>query len=428
MRNRLHELSGIRPVLVIFIILALNTTAWADEEVHGRLSEYQGLTVLELWGTPEQAGYAHGYLLAGRIVHFMENYLLSEKVFPQIAMYKTILLPAVRRQFVWGETRQREMLALCRGIRDKVGPDGFYSAKLGRQFKVDDLMVANALADWHAMMCSTFSAWGSLTKDGQTLTARNLDFGFTGEMEKAQIVIVYRGDGQHHPWMGVTWLGTIGVYTAMNDEGVTIMMHDSNGLPASYNDGFTPRSLVLCEALESASATTFVEDIKRVFQLRRVMVGNNIHASAPHQAGKPPAAVFEYDANEHEQGVTVRLPQHNHSQLTDALCCTNHMSLRKKPIKTRTGRRARLTKRLTDMAAKGEQLDAADAMKLIHEVRWEMPTLHSVVFEPARRIMHVHIPIFGDRIVEFRLDDWLKRPIEPTGDSKATLLPRKEQP
>ena len=402
MRNKLRELRGIRPVLVVFITFTLSVPVWADEALYGRLSEYQGLTVLELWGTPEQAGYTHGHLLAERIVHLMENYLLSEKVIPQIAMYESILLPAVRRQLVWGETREREMLALCRGIRDKVGPDGFYSAKLGRQFKVDDLMVANALADWYAMMCSTFSVWGTLTKDGQTLTARNLDFGFTGEMEKAQIIIVYRGDGRQRPWIGVTWLGTIGVYTAMNDEGVTILMHDSNGLPASYNDGFTPRSLALREALESASAVNFVEDIKRVFQLRRVMVGNNIHASAPRQAGKPPAAVFEYDANEHEQGVTVRLPRHNHSQLTDALCCTNHMSLRREPCQTQSGRRAHLTKRLMDMAAKGEKFDAAGAMKLIHEVRWDVPTLHSVVFEPARRSMHVHIPIFGDRIVEFR--------------------------
>ena len=30
--------------------------------LHGRLGQYEGLPVLVLWGTPAEAGYAHGYL------------------------------------------------------------------------------------------------------------------------------------------------------------------------------------------------------------------------------------------------------------------------------------------------------------------------------------------------------------------------------
>ena len=91
-------------------------------QIHGRLGEYQGLPVLELWGTPEQIGYAHGYLLAEPIVHLMEDYVLSERVLPQLALYETVLVPAVRRQFVWDQRYERELRALCEGIRDRRGP------------------------------------------------------------------------------------------------------------------------------------------------------------------------------------------------------------------------------------------------------------------------------------------------------------------
>ena len=208
----------------------------------------------------------------------------------------------------------------------------------------------------------------------------------------------------------MTWPGTIGVYTAMNSEGATMLMHDARGLPAARGDGFTPRSLILREALEAATGDGFVEDVQRVFRRRAIMVGNNIHVSGPRRSGQPPAVVFEYDANRQDEGVSLRTPEHNTEVPADALCCTNHMRRRQKPVQTKSGRYNHLAQRLSRMAANGEQLDADSAMKLIHEVRWNVPTMHSVVLEPARRVMHVNISAISDNIVEFRLDDWLKAP------------------
>ena len=218
--------------------------------------------------------------------------------------------------------------------------------------------------------------------------------------------MVYHGDGKIRPWAGVTWVGTIGVYTGMNADGITMLMHDSDGLPASRSVGFTPRSLVLREALEAASRDTFASDVQDVFRKRRVMVGNNIHVSGPRRDGAPPAVVFEYDANERADGVTPRLPEHNPDALTDALWCTNHMCLRVAATQGRGRRYQHLRQRLKDMTASGEKLDVAGAMRLLYEVRQKVPTLHSVVCEPARHIIHVHIPVFSKEVVTFRLDDW----------------------
>jgi hypothetical protein len=374
----------------------------------GRLTRHQGVPVLELWGTREQAGYAQGYLLAERIVRLLDEYVLSERVIRDPALYEALLLPGVRRQFVWSQADERELKAIGAGVRDKLGEENARSVKLGRPLCVEDLMVCNALADWHGVLCSTFSAWGALTADGGTITARNLDFPSTPSMERAQYVLIYRGDGESRAWAGVSWPGLIGVYTAMNRDGVTVAMHDAAGLAPSYLDGYTPRSLALRAALEAAEAKTFVEDVRRVFRSHRVMVGNNVHVSGPVLPGRLPAAVFEYDANQQDNGVTVRLPEPHAPELAEAIWCTNHLRLRREPIEC--DRYDRLSRGLAELRAAGGKLGPTSAMKLIGTVRGRT-TLHSVCFVPDRRTMYVHIPAVTDKVVEFKLDDWLRRPL-----------------
>ena len=398
--------------------LALAAASGADDPqsskpLCGRLTQHQGVPVLELWGTPEQAGYAHGYLLAERIVRLLDEYVLSESVIRDPAVYEVLLLPGVRRQFVWSEAHERELKAIGAGVRDKLGEENARSVKLGRPLRVEDLMISNALADWRGMLCSTFSAWGGLTADGRTITARNLDFRSTPSMERAQYLLIYRGDGKTRPWAGVSWPGLIGVYTAMNGDGVTITMHDAAGLAPSYPDGFTPRSLALRAALEAVGPKSFVEDVRRVFRGHRVMVGNNVHVSAPVVPGRSPAAVFEYDANQQDDGVTVRLPEADPPELADAIWCTNHLRLRREPIEC--DRYDRLSRGLAELRAAGQKLDPTSATKLIDTVR-QRSTLHSVCFVPHRRTMYVHIPAVADKVVEFKLDDWLRRPL---GDGAA---------
>ncbi|MGK0154924.1 MAG: hypothetical protein ACI9SE_001884, partial [Neolewinella sp.] len=41
--------------------------------VHGRLETHEGLRVLRLWGTSEQRGYAHGFLVASDIFAIMNQ-------------------------------------------------------------------------------------------------------------------------------------------------------------------------------------------------------------------------------------------------------------------------------------------------------------------------------------------------------------------
>ena len=393
-------------VALAAVVALVSLPGQPSEPVCGRLSEQDGLRVLELWGAPEEAAYAHGYLLAEDIISMFDEFMFSEAVVPNPAVYETMLVPSVRRQFAWSEQVEAELRAMGRGMRDRLGAGNVRSQRLGRELGVEDLMIGNALADWFGMLCSTVSVWGDLSADGQTLTARNLDFPSTASMAKGQIVVIRRNEPGNHSWMGVSWPAMIGVYTAINDEGVTMLMHDANGLPPSESVGFTPRSLILREALESASAESYVEDVTRVFRTRRVLIGNNIHVSAPRRDDCPPAVVFEYDANERDAGVTVRSVANGGSPLANALWCTNHLRARREPVDC--SRYITLGDALEKAAAAGKKLDAAALLQLVLLAR-QRTTLHSVCLEPSRRTMYVLIPAICERVVEFDLTQWLKR-------------------
>lgn len=374
----------------------------------GRLSTHEGLPVLELWGTREQAAYAEGYLLAESFVSVFDDYIFSEQILPQPLVYENALIPAVRRQFVWPEDTLREVEALMAGARERLGGPP-RSKVLERDLTADDVLAANALADWFGLFCTAMTVWGPLSADGQPLTARNLDFPYTPAMAQAQIVKIRRAADRRRARIEVGWPGAIGVYTAMNADGVCIFMNDANGLAPSHAVGFTPRALTLREALETARPESYLQDIERVLRSRRVLVGNNILVSGPLRDGDaPPAAVFEYDANDRTEGVTTRLPAAGRAGAASALWCTNHLRARREPVSC--NRYDILETELAALSEAGRGLSPAAAIELIRKTRQRM-TLHTVCTQPHERRMFVHIPAIADRVVEFRLDEWLGRPV-----------------
>lgn len=374
--------------------------------VCGRLLERDGLPVLELWGEPEQAAYAEGWLLADRLVPLFDDYVLDEEFVPDRQVYDALLIPSVRLQFVWDEASIRRLEALMAGVRDRLGAPP-RSRLLDRELKLEDLMAVNALADWFGMFCSTLTVWGMRTADGLPLTARNLDFPHNESMARAQIVKIHHASRGRSGYIEVSWPGLVGVYTAMNADGVGVFMHDAPGLAPSHANGFTPRSIILDEALAAAGADTYIEDVARVLRSRRVLVGNNIHVSGPLHVGAQPAAVFEYDSNERGLGVTVRLADATDAGRGEALWCTNHQRARQPAADCR--RYTVISGELEKLAASAMRLDPAAAIELIRYARQEA-TLHTVATQPHEHKMFVFIPAISERFVAFDLDDWRDLP------------------
>lgn len=372
------------------------------KNLSGRLTWQDGIPILELWGNAESAGYAQGWLLADEILALFDGYILDRSILPEPGMFDGMLRPGAMKMMDWPFAARAELTAMYRGMVDRLGADQVQSRTLARPIVVEDLMTVNAFADFHGVACSSFSAWGRMTPDGRTVTGRNLDFPKTDAMERRQLVVVRRGEGARHGWVGVSWPGLIGVYTAMSDVGVTMLMHDAPGLPRTASDGFTPRSLILREALESAGPESYLADIRDVFAKRRVMVGNNIHVSGSRSTAGSPAGVFEYDGNGRENGVQLRQVDQGSAAPADFLATTNHMRCRREP------QACERYSTLANAFTAGKAIDVSAAFLMLDAVS-RRDTLHSVVCLPDKCEMLVRIPALTDAPVPFKVRDWLKR-------------------
>lgn len=171
----------------------------------------------------------------------------------------------------------------------------------------DDLRVLNCLSDLLGSGCSSFSAWGERTPDGQVVTGRNADYGLFPVLAQIALVAVEPSEKGLKPTLELTILGNLGASTALNGDGAFLALHDEPGLPGG-KAAWVPRTLALREAIETCSTPEAIADVLRKSPVK---VGNSVHVSGP------APAVLEWDGNAKDSGVTLRRGENAF------LACTN---------------------------------------------------------------------------------------------------------
>ncbi len=391
MRNRSFRASVLARALVLWSSAAAAAYAGTSPagQVHGTLTEVDGVRILRIWGTSTERGYAHGYLLATDIAALLDGYLSRGALGGGVLAYRTVTLPMTRSMQI-SPAYEAELRGMFAGIESRNGGPANVPS-LGRTLEYDDLVAINCIPDMALFGCSSFAVWKSMTRDGGTLAGRNLDWRRLDALDGSQIVVVHvpQPEHEHLGWVSITWPGYIGCLTGMNAEGVTVSMHDVRMGPPAVTTGFTPRGLSLRDAIESAHAASAVKDIARVLRARVSVVGNNVHVTKPCTGESAGSVVFEYDGTlPRTGGVTVRAPNEGSYQL-----CTNHYVKRAEPIAC--DRYQTIHARLVALAAHQETLDVDGAWEILRSVvrpsgiATHLLTYQSVVFEPNRHRMHV---------------------------------------
>lgn len=147
-------------------------------------------------------------------------------------------------------------------------------------------------------------------------------------------------------FVSIVWPGTIGCFTAMNEEGVTLNINDSNGYPATQTSGFHPSILIYREAIESAHAGTALKDVENVLKSRITTTPQNLMVTMPYCDGNKGSVVFEYDGNiSIDNRATAREPE----EFENYRIFTNHCRKRKSPISCQ--RYSLLSEQLESIAA-----------------------------------------------------------------------------
>jgi hypothetical protein len=378
-------------------------------QLTGRIQTIDKVPILTLWGSPQERGFAHGYLLAEDIVTLLDGYLRHSVKDPATFEKQAKML---LKMMAILPRYQKELAGMLDGIHARLGDDvqlGIMKRPLNR----DDLMALICIPELARVGCSSFAAWGDMTKTGETLSGRNLDWFAIPVLDGKEIIIVNLPDKEENTlgWVSITWPGFIGCLTGMNSDGVTVSMHDVHTDGPSAPMVFTPRGMALREAIESAHGGKAVEDVRRVLRRRFAMVGNNVPISFPWKKGDATAAaVFEYDGHVTDgMGITVRLDDggggiQSSSSLDratvktskapdqgDFLLCTNHYRTRG-PAET-CDRYAMLRNGCEKCAGDHSRLDIDDGWKLLRKVECDangkLRTYQSVIFEPNKRLMHV---------------------------------------
>ena len=388
--NRQMRLVGVT-ICVLFLLPFLQRPVYATEpstaKVNGTLSEIDGVRVLRVWGTPEERGFAHGYLLADTTVELAEGFLANGPLGGTVERYTKQMLPKLGRMKI-DPRHEAEMQGILAGLETKLGGPARIDF-LGRPLKYEDIVAINCTGDFVRSGCSSFAAWGEMTEDGHIIAGRNMDWPELSSMVKTPIVFVNAPspDVGAKGWVGITWPAFVGCLTGMNSGGVTAATHDAGGRPPSVTSGFTPYCWIFRKVVETAAPDTAFEDAARVIRGEISIVGNNMMVTRPFANGHPAAAVLEFDADlKNGDGLTVRTT----AESARFLICTNHFRERRDPIDCwRYGQLDRVLKRIAK--SNGTRHITLDrAQKMLAGVSPEDTfTYHSVVFEPNKRLMHV---------------------------------------
>jgi hypothetical protein len=383
----------LQPALVALLVLCPAAVLPAQEapqvaELTGSLTTEQGVRVLRLWGTPFQQGYTHGSLLGDRILELAEAVLLDPHVMPDVRMYESMIRDRMLPSFDLSGEQRDELLGMVRGMTDRLGAKGMTLRRLKRPLDDQDLLALNTVADWNPSACSSFAAWGSMTEGGETIVARNLDyFDLPGLREDHVLIVRLASDDSKKRWVSLAWPGIIGAYTAMNEEGVVVAMHDV--VAAKVMDmGLTPRSFVLRDIMETVGAGGAIEQAEKLLRSRRAFRGNNFLVAGPFDGKTQPAAVFEYDGDlENSGGVTVRRAgEAINESPPDSVLCTNHYRLRRPPGGTCS--RYESIRSALQSANGGGALDVKAAWSIIESAAVK-GTMHTLVAQPNKRALEL---------------------------------------
>jgi hypothetical protein len=372
---------------VLLILLAASAAALAQapesRAVKGSITFEKGVRVLKLHGTPREMGYAHGFLLAAEIVEGFESYVVYSPVVGGPRNYEGRVVPRVRREMVFLPEHEGELQGMLEGIQAALG-DARVPA-LDRPIELIDLKALNTYGDWYQFACSSFSAWGPLTPDGATITARNFDFPPAPVLEKAQLLVAYApSDPARKRWVNVAFPGLIGVISGMNEDGVGLFVHDvRRRKDGVHESGVHARLLALRSALETTGPVRAPQTVHEKLKALMTSMGNNVHVTSPWDGNGPPAGIVEYDGVETQNGgADLRLPASGAS----AVWCTNHYRIRCEASRCR--RYSKLDELLEEARARGEKIDAKKARSMMSAIVQDMMfsrTLHTVIFFPGQK-------------------------------------------
>lgn len=273
MRGKLSDACGLLTALVF--IACTSTPAQAqkglvlDQHLDGN---GRGYTVIRVWGTDYEMGYAQAQLLGDAIVQGnseMKSFLGVTYNYVRGLVAGSLWMPP--------------------GIEDEF--DGMLASLAithpTAQIDKLDLKLASTMGEW-LYACRSHTCWGRYVEPPvRTLSTRRLDFGSFIPLMNHHVLVAHAPDDGSPSWVNVTWPGVISACTGVNEFGTLVSLHDYI-CATDFAAGRMPRMVACRYALTYATdpdVSTHLADTYAELQTYEMMTGTFLNFYAPESHG-----------------------------------------------------------------------------------------------------------------------------------------------
>ena len=257
-------------------LLISNDSSFAYGKNWAKRNKYD-LWEVFLTGSSFERGVAYGNLIKEPIQYQEEVFINSiNKVVPsdfyQWFLKNLIYLFHADMNNYVSEELKNEILGVSLSFSDEYDYIGKKYIRILAYHAAHDL--GHALNNYSLVGCTSFSAWGNNTKDGNIIHARNFDFYFGDDFAKEKVLLMVQPDSGY-AFISYSWPGMMGVVSGMNEEGLAITINASMSSPPT--SAKLPISILVREALQFSKN---LEEAKNYINSKKVFVSESIMISS----------------------------------------------------------------------------------------------------------------------------------------------------
>ncbi len=205
-------------ILILLQHLAISQQTTINGEI---LQQDSTLTVVRVWGTHDERGYAYGYLMGNKICAMYDGYI-RESFGEGLKAAKQKISSGILNI---DDKYITEAKAIVLGMAD-AGTDV-------SDFDYLDILLANSFLDVSGLMkngCSTLMSWGNATDNDElhraSVATRFMDWNIEPELEHNNLILIHiPSEPDEQPWLLIGYAGQIGVLSGTNKAGLAVFQH-----------------------------------------------------------------------------------------------------------------------------------------------------------------------------------------------------------
>lgn len=239
----------------------------------------QGYTVIRVWGSHYEMGYAQANLLGDYIVDAVDE--------------TKSLVESVGGPFYYDSLRSLMAVSVWQPpeIEDEI--DGMVDSLSTTHplAGIDelDLKVINTYGDWgYYYACRSHMCWGRYVAPPiKTLATRRLDFGSPANTANHHVLCAWGPDDGSPRWVNLAWPGSVSVATGVNEFGTLASLHDYDS-DVDLSSGRMPRMVAARHALtlpSDSDLSNHLTQVSTALQLFEIMTGGFINYYTPEGQG-----------------------------------------------------------------------------------------------------------------------------------------------